>query len=184
MKFGYPGGNDLQLAFFTIERILRSQQGLARLSTLSVRYENGCTSVSGFCSSSMSHFILDFASRGGVPVLRRPSWKLAWRSEAERPVGGEAASSMRPAGYVSSPKRGQGVVSRRWCGRGGKRRLTDVYLAREKCPSAEDDARAGYLLASVCNDKLVRDPSHEQIAKISGAYQAERPQLVPKRRSK
>ena len=63
--------------------------------------------------------MLDFASRGGVPVFRRPSAKPACLSEAERPVGGEAASFIRPAGYVVRPEQGILSVEARRKGEGG-----------------------------------------------------------------
>lgn len=77
--------------------------------------------------------MLDLASRGGVPVLRRPSANPACLSEAERPVGGEAASFIRPAGYVVRPE--QGILSVEvW--RKGEGEVTDVDLAGQECSCA------------------------------------------------
>ena len=67
----------------------------------SVRTENGSGGSSPGCRSTAAQSIVPPSSRGGVPVLRRPSAKPARSSVRERPSAG--ASPTRPAGICRSP---------------------------------------------------------------------------------
>ena len=62
----------------------------------SVSIENGSGGSSPCCISSAAQSMVVPSSRGGVPVLSRPSVKPARSSVAERPSAG--ASPTRPAG--------------------------------------------------------------------------------------
>lgn len=48
--------------------------------------------------------IVEASNLAGVPVLSLPSWKPACLREAERPVEGEAASCILPAGKLFKPE--------------------------------------------------------------------------------
>ena len=67
----------------------------------SVRTENGSGGSSPGCRSTAAQSIVLPSSRGGVPVLSRPSAKPARSSVRERPSAG--ASPTRPAGICRSP---------------------------------------------------------------------------------
>ncbi len=66
-----------------------------------VRNEKGNGGSSPGCTSSPRQSIVRPSSRGGVPVLSRPSAKPARRKVCDRPSDG--ASPTRPAGIFSSP---------------------------------------------------------------------------------
>ena len=91
--------NALPLALATVVRVI--PQEICGLSIVPVRAEKGSGGSSPGCISNAPQSIVRPSSRGGVPVLRRPSGK-PWRCNvADRPSDG--ASSMRPAGIVLSP---------------------------------------------------------------------------------
>ena len=72
-----------------------------RLSMRSVSTENGSGGSSPGCISSAAQSMVRPSSRGGVPVLSRPSAKPARSSVRDRPSAG--ASPTRPAGVWRSP---------------------------------------------------------------------------------
>ena len=74
---------------------------ICRLAIRSVSTENGSGGSSPGCISSAAQSIVVPSSRGGVPVLRRPSAKPARSSVRDRPIDG--ASPTRPAGICRSP---------------------------------------------------------------------------------
>ena len=74
---------------------------ICRVSMRAVSVENGSGGSSPGCISTAAQSIVDPSSRGGVPVLSRPSAKPNRSSVSDRPSAG--ASPTRPAGVCCSP---------------------------------------------------------------------------------
>ena len=76
-------------------------QSICGRAMRSVSAENGSGGSSPGCISSFDQAMVRPSSRGGVPVLRRPSAKPTRSSASDRPTAG--ASPTRPAGVCCSP---------------------------------------------------------------------------------